>query len=169
VAALLLNSLAATASQPSLAMYISQETPTQTEARLRKVIAEAKLRVYDQPYVFEEVSVEQFPSHHIADALAFVRDSHVWSALVPQRQQQQEQQQEAFSLFSFHFAPNLDNSGFVGWLASHLKARVGTGVFVVCGQNSTRGGIFDYWGAPVSVADQVLTEVELLRGRQGDA
>jgi len=140
-------------------MYISQETPTQTHARLCKVIAGAELLVYDQPYVFEEVSVERFPSHHIADALAFVRDSHVWSALVPQRRQQLE----AFSLFSFHFPPNLDNSGFVGWLASHLKARVGTGVFVVCGHNATRGGIFDYWGAPLSVADQVLNEVNLLR------
>lgn len=146
-------------------MYISHETPAQTNARLRTVITEAKLRVYDQPYVFEEVSVDRFPSHYIADALAFVRDSHVWSALVPQR----EAQQEAFSLFSFHFPPNLDNSGFVGWLASHLKASVGTGVFVVCGQNSTRGGIFDYWGAPLSVADQVLKEVRLLRGQQGDA
>lgn len=144
-------------------MYISQETPTQMQARLRKVIAEAELLVYDEPYVFAEVSVERFPSHHIADALAFVRDSQVWSALVPQRQQQQE----AFALFSFHFPPKLDNSGFVGWLASHLKARVGTGVFVVCGQNSSRGGIFDYWGAPLSVAGQVLKEVNLLRG-QGD-
>lgn len=146
-------------------MYISQETPTQTQARLRKVIAEAELLVYDHPYVFEEVSVDRFPAHHIADALAFVRDSHVWSALVPHR----EQQQEAFRLFSFHFPPLLDNSGFVGWLASHLKAAVGTGVFVVCGQNSTRGGIFDIWGAPLSVADHVLKEVQLLRGQHGDA
>ena len=142
-------------------MYISQETPTQTQVRLRKVIAEAELFIYDHPYVFEEVSVEQFPSQHIADALAFVRDDHVWSALVPQ--QEWQQQQEVFSIFSFHFSPSLDNSGFVGWLASHLKASVGTGVFVVCGQNSTRGGIFDYWGAPLSVADQVLREVKLLR------
>jgi hypothetical protein len=146
-------------------MYISQETPTQTQARLRQVIAEAELLVYDQPYVFEEVSIERFPSRHIGDALAFVRDSHVWSALVPQRQQQQA---EAFSIFSFHFPPNLDNSGFVGWLASHLKASVGTGVFVVCGQNSRCGGIFDYWGAPLAVADQVLKEVKLLRGQPSD-
>src|SRR4051812_33374912 len=109
-------------------MYISQETPDQTQARLRKVIAEAELVIYDGAYVFEEVSVDEFPAHYIGDALAFVRDSYVWSALVPQRQQQQE----AFSVFSFHFPPNLDNSGFVGWLASHLKASVGTGVFVVC-------------------------------------
>lgn len=147
-------------------MYISQETPAQTQARLRNVIAKAELLVYDEPYVFEEVSLERFPSHHIADALAFVRDSQVWSALVPRRQQQHL---EAFSLFSFHFAPNLDNSGFVGWLASHLKASVGTGVFVVCGQNSARGGIFDYWGAPLSVADVVLEEVRLLRAQPGDA
>jgi hypothetical protein len=144
-------------------MYISQETPEQTQARLRRVIAEAELLVYDQPYVFEEVSADRFPSAHIADALAFVRDNQVWSALVPQR----HPEQEAFAVFSFHFPPNLDNSGFVGWLASHLKARVGTGVFVVCGQNSKRGGIFDYWGAPWSVAGQVLKEVKLLRGEQG--
>ena len=147
---------------PSSTMYVSHETQAQTQTRLRKVIAESELLVYDQPYVFEEVSVERFPSHHIADALAFVRDKDLWSALVPQRQHQQ--QQEAFCVFSFHFPPNLDNSGFVGWLASHLKASVGTGVFVVCGQNSARGGIFDYWGAPLAVADQVLEEVELLRG-----
>src|SRR5512143_3856667 len=102
-------------------MYISRETPAQIQARLRKVIADAEFLVFDRPYVFEEVSVERFPSHRIADALAFVRDNHVWSALVPQR----HQHEEAFCLFSFHFPPTLDNSGFVGWLASHLKATVG--------------------------------------------
>jgi hypothetical protein len=60
--------------------------------------------------------------------------------------------------------PDLDNSGFVGWLASHLKTAVGTGVFVVCGQNTRRGGIFDYWGVPVEAADAVLAEVRRLRG-----
>lgn len=44
-------------------MYISQETPAQTEARLRKVIAEAELAVHDGPYVFEEVSADRFPAH----------------------------------------------------------------------------------------------------------
>lgn len=140
-------------------MHVSHETAIQTQDRLRKVIAEAELVVYERPYVFEEVSVDRFPTHHLGGALAFVRDEEVWSALVPQRQQQQE----AFSIFSFHFPTNLDNSGFVGWLASHLKASVGTGVFVVCGQNSARGGIFDYWGAPLAVADQVLKEVRQLR------
>ena len=61
-----------------------------------------------------------------------------------------------------HFDPALDNSGFVGWLASHLKAVLGTGVFVVCGQNGARGGIFDYWGCPIRVADAVFGEVRAL-------
>src|SRR5262249_9522427 len=34
-------------------MYVSRETPTQTEARLRRVIAAAELVVYDRPYAFE--------------------------------------------------------------------------------------------------------------------
>jgi hypothetical protein len=80
-----------------------------------------------------------------------------------------EERVERFVVFSFHFQAGQDNSGFVGWLASHLKRAVGTGVFVVCGQNSKRGGIFDYWGAPLSVGPKVLAEVQRMRSRSGDA
>ncbi|MCY1556532.1 hypothetical protein D9M68_932910 [compost metagenome] len=106
--------------------------------------------------------MKNFPHDLLSEALAFVRDENVWSALVPSSKPEQER----FILFSFHFQPDLDNSGFVGWLASHLKAEVGTGVLVVCGQNSHRGGIFDYWGAPLSVAEQVIAEVRRLRGEK---
>ena len=70
---------------------------------------------------------------------------------------------ENFRVFSFHFQDGLDNSGFVGWLASRIKKELGTGVFVVCGQNTNKGGIFDYWGCPISVADKVIELVEQLR------
>ncbi len=96
----------------------------------------------------------------IAQAELLVYPDAVWSALVPSA----DPERERFVLFSFHFTPGLDNSGFVGWLASHLKAQTGSGVMLVCGQNSGRGGIFDYWGAPLAVARQVLDEVRLLRG-----
>jgi len=145
-------------------MYVSRETPAQTSARLGRVIAEADLVVYERPYAFVESDVASFPRDLSSEALAFVRDEDVWSALVPSSLPEQEQEQ--FIVFSFHFTADLDNSGFVGWLASHLKAVVGTGVFVVCGQNSQRGGIFDYWGAPLSVAEQVITEVRRLRGEK---
>jgi len=39
-------------------------------------------------------------------------------------------------------------------------------VMVICGQNSDRGGIFDYWGAPLSMAEQVKEELDRLR-REG--
>lgn len=143
-------------------MYVSHETPAQTSARLGRVIGEAELVVYEGSYAFVESDVKNFPHDLLSEALAFVRDENVWSALVPSSQPEQER----FILFSFHFQPDLDNSGFVGWLASHLKAEVGTGVLVVCGQNSHRGGIFDYWGAPLSVAEQVIAEVRRLRGEK---
>lgn len=97
-------------------MYISNETTTQIESRLLKVIAQAELLVLKSTYVFEEFPVQ----------------------------------------------------GFVGWLASHLKQRLGTGVFVVCGQNSTRGGIFDYWGSPYELGCDFVKEVEYLmdKGKQ---
>lgn len=59
--------------------------------------------------------------------------------------------------------PNADNSGFVGWLATHLKTQLGTGVFVVCGSNHERGGIYDYWGCPADLLDQATQVIDELR------
>lgn len=143
-------------------MHVSVKTAEQTQARLRRVIAEAELQVLPQAYTFVETPLSQFPSERLGSALAFVRDEDVWSALVPA----DDAASERYVVFSFHFAGELDNSGFVGWLASHLKAAVGTGVLVVCGHNRARGGIFDYWGAPESVAAPVLAEVRKLRSTQ---
>ncbi|MBA3339895.1 MAG: hypothetical protein H0T54_09185, partial [Geodermatophilaceae bacterium] len=64
---------------------------------------------------------------------------------------------------SFHFPYGLDNSGFVGWLGSVLKHELGTGVFVVCGQNSRRGGIYDYWGCPAQLRHEAARVIEELR------
>ena len=60
----------------------------------------------------------------------------------------------------------LDNSGFVGWLVSHLKAALGTGV-VVCGFNSRRGGVFDYWCVPEKIGAAAIAEVRRLRAPNG--
>lgn len=141
-------------------MHVSQETPEQTAIRLRRVIAGSEFVVYPQPYVFVETPVEAFPGQLLQQALAFVRDEQVWSALVPA---DGDADRERFFLFGFHFVPEADNSGFVGWLASHLKTRLGSGVLVVCGQNSRRGGIFDYWGVPWAVGPAVQAEIERLR------
>jgi hypothetical protein len=140
-------------------MYVSKETPEQTHARLVQVLAQSDFVLYDDAYAFVETPVTVFPTHLLPTALAFVRDEDVWSALIPSNNAAHER----FVLFGFHFTPGLDNSGFVGWLASHLKAVVGTGVMVVCGQNSARGGIFDYWGAPLEVSEAVIAEVRRLR------
>lgn len=145
-------------------MYVSQETSEQIRTRLLRVIAAAELRLFERLYCFEEFPLHAFPTARIVDALAIVRDEQVWSLLVPA----QDNAIERFSLFSFHFTPGLDNSGFVGWLASHLKTVLGTGVFAICGQNSGRGGIFDYWGVPESVTEQAVGEVENLRASGRD-
>jgi len=140
-------------------MYISEESAHQARARLGNVLSEAEFVVYEHPYSFVETDASHFPEELLGVALAFVRDEDVWSALVPTSSPQQEQ----FIIFGFHFKSDLDNSGFVGWLASHLKACLGTGVLIVCGQNSVRGGIFDYWGAPWSIGKPVIAEIERLR------
>ena len=69
---------------------------------------------------------------------------------------------ELYSLL-VSFPEGVDNSGFVGWVATHLKRHLGTGVFVICGQNSRRGGIFDYWGIPLQMRNAAQSLIDALR------
>ncbi len=141
-------------------MYVSRETPDETEARLRRVIAAATLESFDGTFTFDEFPLDAFAERVCHEALALVRDDAVWSQLVPASANSLG---ERFALWRFHFPPELDNSGFVGWLAMTLKHRIGTGVFVICGQNSGRGGIFDYWGAPERLRDEVQQAINAVR------
>jgi hypothetical protein len=138
-------------------MYVSQETPEQTDARLRRVIAVADLTWHEGQFAFYEFPVRDFPAER--HGLAFVRDEEVWSVLKAAG----PDAADPFGLFSFHFREGLDNSGFVGWLASILKRELGTGVLVVCGQNSQRGGIFDYWGVPMAMRSAAVEVLNRLR------
>ncbi|MFP3986705.1 DUF6196 family protein [Streptomyces sp. E11-3] len=139
---------------------VSMESAEQTEQRLRREIARAELVVHDGVWCFEESPADQPPAL-TAETLAVVRDGESWSRLVPLTQEGDDV--ERFGLFSFHFPDHVDNSGFVGWLATHLKTELGTGVFVVCGSNRARGGIYDYWGCPIDLLDQAITVVRTLR------
>lgn len=140
-------------------VQVSYESAAEIDQRLRQVIAKAEMTVHEGTFAFEEFPLSEFGEKANAEALAIVRDSEVWSQLIPSS----NPSQELFTIFSFHFPNCEDNSGFVGWLASHLKQKLGTGVFVTCGQNSNKGGIFDYWGCPASVAEVVLSELNQLR------
>ncbi|MFI6504801.1 DUF6196 family protein [Nonomuraea typhae] len=139
---------------------VSVETPSQTEQRLRRVIALADFTVLEGVWCFEESPADR-PPELTPSTLAVVRDAGSWSSLVPLAGPRE--QVEEFGVFSFHFPPGADNSGFVGWLATRLKAELGTGVFVVCGSNRARGGIYDYWGCPAGLLDEAVAVVEALR------
>ena len=137
---------------------ISIETVEQTETRLRQVMKRARLKCFEAPYRFTEFPLADPLSAADGRALAVVRDENSWSQLVPH----EGGEEESFGLFSFHFPAGLDNSGFVGWLATHLKRRFGTGVLVVCGYSRENGGVYDYWGVPWSAAQEVFAEVTAL-------
>ncbi|MFD0364127.1 DUF6196 family protein [Nocardia sp. GCM10030253] len=138
---------------------VSVETPEQIEQRLRRVIAAADFVVHGGVWSFHETPIDQPPAL-TPGTLAVVRDETSWSSLLPAPD---DPAAERFGLWSFHFPPNMDNSGFVGWLATHLKTQLGTGVFVVCGSNRDRGGIYDYWGCPVDLLDQANKVIDELR------
>jgi hypothetical protein len=137
---------------------VSVETAEQTDLRLRSVIAAAELRAVPGEWGFHEAPLDQ-PPRLSTEMLAVVRDEDTWCWLAPA-----DGVVERFALFAFHFPAGVDNSGFVGWLATALKAELGTGVFVVCGQNSDRGGIYDYWGCPAHLAEEAAAVIERLRG-----
>lgn len=138
---------------------VSVETAEQTDERLRRVIAQADLVVHDGVWCFEESPADQPPSL-TTETLAVVRDQESWCRLVPLVPEREGV--ERFGIFSFHFPEDVDNSGFVGWLATHLKLVLGTGVVVICGSNRARGGIYDYWGCPIDLLDQAIAVVRAL-------
>jgi len=137
---------------------ISHETSEESHARLAKVIKHCEFKTYSESYAFLEFPLSQFSSQVRSDALALVRDDEVWSQLVPC----DDPTEELFTIWRFHFREEDDNSGFVGWLANHLKAKFGSGVFVTCGQNRNRGGIFDYSGCPLELGPAVINELQEL-------
>ena len=138
-------------------MYISNESPAETDERLRRVAAAASIKVRDGSWWLDEFALEEYPARVRGDAIALVRDAECWSQLVPVLPG--DRPTERFRIWSTHFVDGLDNSGFVGWLASRIKAKTGSGIFVVCGQNSSRGGIYDHWGCPEEAAGTVIPEV----------
>ena len=71
---------------------------------------------------------------------------------------------ERYAVFSCTFDAELDNSEFVGWLATLLKARLGTGVIVVCGFDPHAGGIYDYWGVPADLRAEATVLLRSLAG-----
>ena len=73
---------------------ISHEDVAATDARLRRVIKESRVRFYDGSWSFEEFPLSDFVERAHCDALALVRDEHVWSQLLPHRGEG-----EAFALF----------------------------------------------------------------------
>lgn len=143
---------------------VSVETAEQTEHRLRQVIAAADIATQPGEWAFQEAPLSQPPRLSKA-LLAVVRDEDRWSWLAPATGDEEDEEEERFTVFSFHFPADLDNSGFVGWLAGTLKRQLGTGVFVVSGQNRNRGGIYDYWGCPASLGSDALQVINTLRGR----
>jgi len=141
-------------------MYISYETPEQVDLRLRSVVALTSFAVLEGDWWFDEFPLAALAQRTRADAVALVRDRDCWSQLVPVLAE--DQPIERLRVWCCHFPPGVDNSGFIGWLASRIKHKVGSGIFVVCGQNSERGGIYDYAGCPLAVADAVLAELRLV-------
>src|SRR5262245_22981540 len=105
---------------------VSRESVLQTKVRLRRLIRQATLHLYAGAYAFEEFPLGQFEERAEESALATVRDDHVQSQL----SLADGGEQEIFVVWRFEFPPGIDKCGFVAWLASNLKAKFGTGVFV---------------------------------------
>lgn len=99
----------------TLKMHISKETGEEVEERLIRVLKSASLEVFDGAYYFKEMPANKFCFE--PKALAMIKDNKIWSFLIPS----ESSNNDNFKIFSFHFTNELDNSGFIGWLASKIK------------------------------------------------
>jgi len=133
---------------------VSHEVRAQTEARLRDVFRQSAVEWLPGLWAF----VEGEEALGRDDSIAEIRDEGRLSALCPALTAA-----ERFGVFRVVLPPGADDSGFVGWLASRVKAETGSGLFVICGQHARRGGIFDFYGVPEAAISEVRTL--LLRSR----
>jgi hypothetical protein len=140
------------------------ETAEQMHDRLCAVIAISRFDVLPQAYAWQPIGgASQLPD----TALAAVRDDASWHALAPVS----SETAGAYRVVAFHFAEGSNASGFVAWLASLMKREAGTGAMVVCGFDAratpalwqTSLGLFDYWGCPWRMGDEVIALIERLR------
>jgi hypothetical protein len=137
---------------------MSHERAVESERRLLGVLRAAEVVHLEGTWGFRR-DVDRAPP----EAVATVRDDEGWCALVPAASGPGER----FGLTLTTFPADIDNSGFVGWFATTIKRRLGSGVFVVCGDNPGRGGIFDYLGYPIRIADEVRELIDDLRSGEG--
>jgi hypothetical protein len=135
---------------------VSVEVPTHSEARLRAVMRQSTVDWLPGTWVFRE-GLEAETTDTVTTAIAKVSDEGRVSALVPGRSDG-----EVFEVFRVVLPAGVDDSGFVGWFASAIKAATGSGVFVVCGYDEQRGGIYDYYGVPRRAARDVRAVVDAL-------
>ncbi|WP_224390227.1 DUF6196 family protein [Pseudonocardia sp. ICBG1293] len=138
-------------------MTISVEVPAQTEARLRSVMNGCALDWLPGTWAFREG-----PGAAVPGAIATVRDEGRTSALVPAGAGT-----ELFEVLRVVLPRGRDDSGFVGWFASQVKAATGSGLFVVCGYDAARGGVYDYYGVPRDAAQRVRAAVAALHRPAG--
>lgn len=100
-------------------------------------------------------------------ALACVRDGASWFEFVPATN---EPSKERHFVVSFNFSEGASASGFVGWLATHLKQQANTGVVVICGKDARNtpgllaaaNGVFDYWCCMAEAKPRFLAAIRTL-------
>src|SRR6266536_4757375 len=99
---------------------VSHERAVESERRLQAVLCAAEVEHLVGTWCFR-----RFSGDIPAGALATVRDADGWCALTPASGRGTD---ERFALTVTTFDSVIENSGFVGWLATTIKRRVGSGV-----------------------------------------
>ncbi|MEM9556479.1 MAG: DUF6196 family protein [Acidobacteriota bacterium] len=130
------------------------------EQRLKRVLVNARMTVLPSFWVFEEFPDSEFVRRARRSSLALVRNQDTWSQLV--EVDRTTARQDRLNVWLFEFASEPSNAGFVGWLASEIRRRSGTGVAVICGYDSARGGIYDYWACPQLAFESVQSTIREL-------
>ena len=149
-----------------------EETDTQFDERLCKVIAQAETTFYEAHYVWKPMDSGDRPS---PNALACVADGVVWHEFVPAKATDANGR---FRVVLFKFSETGPSAiGFVAWLHSNLRRMGRTGAIVICGKDQRASeklfeicqGAMDYWACPVGPAgDRFIGVIEdlIARGAQ---
>jgi hypothetical protein len=141
---------------------VVEETDTEFDERLCRVIARAETTFYTDDYAWKPLGEGKAPS---SNALACVVDGGTWHEFVPATA---ADTMGRFRVVLFKFSETGPSAiGFVAWLHSNLRRMGKTGAIVICGKDrrdSTQlleicQGAMDYWACPVGPAGDRFLDV----------
>jgi hypothetical protein len=131
------------------------ETNSKLIERLYYVLKQSEFVEFDELYYFKQF--EETPNLE-NNALSYIRNGNYWTGLI----EAEDDRTENYKIFCFKVNTTSNNSGFLGWMATEIKKKLGISIIVFCSHCPTTDKDILYIGCSSLYGNQVKNFIETL-------